>query len=473
MNRNDVYVKHPPFCGKLIALAQTIGFIRMHTRIADPVTEVIAPAEFQGRRTRLMAALTDNDVAVVSGASIRYRNRDAEYPFRQDSDFYYLTGFEEPDSVLVLAPGAESGAATLFCPERDPAREQWTGERLGPERAPQALGVDAAFPNSRLDEVLPRILDGRWCVYAALGENPEFDKRLIACASSARARGAAVGACEFQPLQRLLHEQRLFKSPAEQRLMAAAGEITARAHIDAMRRCRPGLNETQLEGVLVHAFMQAGARAAAYPSIVAGGRNACVMHYVKNDSSLRDGDMVLIDAGCELQHYASDVTRTFPVNGTYAPRQRELYEIVLAGQAAALDAAVPGARCTAPQDAATRVLAQGLIDLGLLGGGLDEVLETAAYQRFTVHRCSHWLGIDVHDVGEYRCNGDWRKLEAGMVLTIEPGLYIPDSFDDIDEAWRGMGVRIEDDVVITATGNRVITDTVPKAAADIEALMRD
>ena len=292
----------------------------MHTRIADPVTEVIAPAEFQSRRTRLMAALTDNDVAVVSGASIRYRNRDAEYPFRQDSDFYYLTGFEEPDSVLVLAPGAESGAATLFCPERDPAREQWTGERLGPERAAQALGVDAAFPNSRLDEVLPRILDGRWCVYAALGENPEFDKRLIACASSARARGAAVGACEFQPLQRLLHEQRLFKSPAEQRLMAAAGEITARAHIDAMRRCRPGLNETQLEGVLVHAFMQAGARAAAYPSIVAGGRNACVMHYVKNDSSLRDGDMVLIDAGCELQHYASDVTRTFPVNGTYAPR---------------------------------------------------------------------------------------------------------------------------------------------------------
>lgn len=443
---------------------------------ADPVAATapgIEPAEFKHRRARLMAALTDTDVAIVPGASIRYRNRDTEYPFRQDSDFYYLTGFEEPDSVVVLAPGAEQ-AAVLFCPARDPAREQWTGERLGPERAPQTLGFDAAFPNSELDEVLPRLLDGRWRVYTALGENPEFDQRLIACASTARARGAATGACEFQPLQRLLHEQRLIKSPAEQRLMAAAGAITARAHMDAMQRCRPGWSETQLEAVLVHAFMQAGARAPAYPSIVAGGRNACVMHYVRNDSVLRDGDMVLIDAGCELQHYASDVTRTFPVNGTYTPRQRELYDLVLASQAAALEAAVPGAPCTAPQDASTRVLAQGLIDLGLLEGGIDETLETETYQRFTVHRCSHWLGIDVHDVGEYRRDGEWRDLQPGMVLTIEPGLYIPDGpeFDDIDEAWRGMGVRIEDDVLIEESGNRVLTDAVPKAAQDIEALMR-
>ena len=434
----------------------------------------IEAAEFRARRERLMAALTGNDIAVVPGASIRYRNRDTEYPFRQDSDFYYLTGFEEPDSVLVLAPGAEPGATVLFCPERDPAREQWTGERLGPERAPEALGVDVAFPNSELDDILPRILDGRWCVHTVLGEYPEFDQRLIACASSARARGANVGGCEFRPLQRLLHEQRLFKSRAEQRLMAAAGTITAHAHIDAMRRCRPGLSETQLEAVLMHAFMQAGAREPAYPSIVAGGNNACVMHYVRNDSLLRDGDLVLIDAGCELQHYASDVTRTFPVNGAYTPRQRELYELVLASQAAALEAAVPGAHCAAPQDAATRVLAARLIDLGLLPPGLDEALETGTYQRFTVHRCSHWLGIDVHDVGEYRCDGDWRKLQAGMVLTIEPGLYIPDSaaFDDIDEAWRGIGIRIEDDVLITASGNTVLSDTVPRAVDDIEALMR-
>lgn len=449
----------------------------MNTHLAaDPVAATalgIEPREFKHRRARLMAALTDIDVAIVPGASIRYRNRDTEYPFRQDSDFYYLTGFEEPDSVLVLAPGAEQ-AAVLFCPARDPAREQWTGERLGPERAPQTLGVDAAFPNSQLDEVLPRLLDGRWRVYTALGENPEFDQRLIACASTARARGAATGACEFQPLQRLLHEQRLIKSPAEQRLMAAAGAITARAHMDAMQRCRPGWSETQLEAVLVHAFMQAGARAPAYPSIVAGGRNACVMHYVRNDSVLRDGDMVLIDAGCELQHYASDVTRTFPVNGTYTPRQRELYDLVLESQAAALEAAVPGAPCTAPQDASTRVLAQGLIDLGLLEGGIEETLETETYQRFTVHRCSHWLGIDVHDVGEYRRDGEWRDLQPGMVLTIEPGLYIPDGpeFDDVDEAWRGMGVRIEDDVLIEKSGNRVLTDAVPKAAQDIEALMR-
>ena len=458
-------------------MAQLLGFIQMNTHIAAaPVTATtpgIEPAEFKDRRARLMAALTDNDVAVIPGASIRYRNRDTEYPFRQDSDFYYLTGFEEPDSVLVLAPGAEP-ASVLFCPGRDPAREQWTGERLGPERAPQTLGVDAAFPNAELDEVLPRLLDCRWRVYTALGENPEFDQRLIACASTARARGATTGACEFQPLQRLLHEQRLIKSPAEQRLMAAAGEITAHAHMDAMRRCRPGWTETQLEAVLVHAFMQAGARAPAYPSIVAAGRNACVMHYVRNDSLLRDGDMVLIDAGCELQHYASDVTRTFPVNGTYSPHQRELYELVLASQAAALEAAVAGAPCTAPQDAATRVLTQGLIDLGLLEGGIEEALETETYQRFTVHRCSHWLGIDVHDVGEYRQGGEWRELQPGMVLTIEPGLYIPDGpdFDDVDEAWRGMGVRIEDDVLIEESGNRVLSDSVPKAAQEIEALMR-
>ena len=448
--------------------------------LAGPVSNLdkakprIEPAEFRARRERLMAALSGNDVAVIPGASIRYRNRDTEYPFRQNSDFYYLTGFEEPDSVLVLAPGAETGATVLFCPERDTAREQWTGERLGPERAPQALGVDIAYPNSELDDILPRILDGRWCVHTVLGEYPEFDQRLIACASGARARGASVGGCEFQPLQRLLHEQRLFKSPAEQRVMAAASAITARAHIDAMQRCRPGMNETQLEAVLLHAFMQAGAREPAYPSIVAGGRNACVMHYVRNDSLLRDGDLVLIDAGCELRHYASDVTRTFPVNGAYTPRQRELYELVLASQAAAFEAAVPGAHCNAPQDAATRALAQGLIDLGLLRQGIDEALETGTYQRFTVHRCSHWLGIDVHDVGEYLCDGDWRELQAGMVLTIEPGLYIPDSaaFDDVDEAWRGIGIRIEDDVLITASGNTVLTDTVPKTVDDIEALMR-
>ena len=445
--------------------------------VADPDTEItpgIKPAEFRDRRARLMASLSENDVAIIPGASIRYRNRDTEYPFRQDSDFYYLTGFEEPDSVLVLAPGAEPGAAVLFCPERDPAREQWTGERLGPERAPQALGVDAAFAHSELNNILPRILDGRWCVHTVLGEYPEFDQRLIESASTARARGANVGGCEFRPLQRLLHEHRLFKSPAEQRLMAAAGEITTRAHIDAMRNCRPNISETQLEAVLLHTFMQGGARAAAYPSIVAGGRNACVMHYVRNDSVLRDGDLVLIDAGCELQHYAADVTRTFPVNGVYTPRQRDLYEIVLAGQAAALEAAVPGALCTAPQDAATRVLAEGLIDLGLLGGGIDEALETETHQRFTVHRCSHWLGIDVHDVGDYRCDGQWRKLEAGMVLTIEPGLYIADnpSFDDVDEAWRGMGVRIEDDVLIEESGNRVLTGSAPKTVRDIEALMR-
>ena len=432
-------------------------------------------AEYRRRRSRLMESMEPGAIAVLPSARIHLRNRDTEYPFRQDSDFHYLTGFDEPEGVLVLAPGREHGEVILFCRERDVAAEQWTGERLGPERAQQVLGVDDAFPYSDLGDILPGMLEGQERIYITLGEYPEFDRQLIEWVTSIRAREAsgAVPPGEFLALKHLLHEQRLFKSAAEQRLMSEAAAITSRAHIRAMGNCGPRLTETQLEAELIYEFMLGGARSPAYSCIVAGGDNACVMHYVKNDAVLRDGDLVLIDAGCEYQHYAADLTRTFPVNGVYSPRQRDLYEVVLNAQSAAIDTARPGAEFNAPHDAATRVLTEGLIDLGILDGELDEAIEAQTFKRFTVHKCSHWLGIDVHDVGDYRIDGQWRVLEPGMVMTVEPGLYIPDneSFADVPKKWRGMGIRIEDDVLIQKSGNVVLTAAVPKAVDEIEALM--
>ena len=424
-----------------------------------------------------MDAMEAGSVALLPSARVQYRNRDAEYPFRQDSDFYYLTGFEEPDSVLVLAPGRPQGETILFCRDRDAQAERYTGERLGPERAAQVLGLDDAFPYADLDDILPGIVEGRERVHVTLGDFPDFDRRLIGWVTELRAKEAS-GASppgEFVSLKSLLHEQRLCKSQAERRLMARAAEITSRAHVRAMRRCAPGVTEGQLEAELVHEFLASGARSPAYPSIVAGGRNACVMHYMRNDAELRDGDLVLIDAGCEFEHYAADLTRTFPVNGTFTAPQRELYELVLSAQRAALDAAVAGADFLAPHQAATRVLAAGLIDLGVLHTGLEEAIESEAYRPYTVHNSSHWLGIDVHDVGDYRVEGAWRTLEPGMAITVEPGLYFPDdgSTADVPAHWRGVGIRIEDDVLIEEHGSRVLTAEVPKTVDEIEALMSD
>ena len=420
-----------------------------------------------------MESMEDGSVALLPSARVQFRNRDAEYPFRQDSDFYYLTGFEEPDCVLALAPGREQGQTILFCRDRDAPAERYAGTRLGPERAAPALGLDDAFPSADLDDILPGIVEGRGRVYLTLGEHPDFDRRLIGWVTDIRAReaGGARPPGEFVSLKTLLHEQRLYKSASERRLMARAAKITARAHVRAMRRCAPGVTEMQLEAEILHEFMTNGARSPAYQSIVAGGRNACVMHYVRNDRVLRDGDLVLIDAGCEYAHYAADVTRTFPVNGVFSGPQREIYELVLAAQAAAIDAAVAGVEFNAPHDAAMRVLTAGLLDLKLLSGSLEEAIETEACRRFTVHKCSHWLGIDVHDVGDYRVEGTWRMLEPGMALTVEPGLYFPEDAQDVPARWRGLGVRIEDDVVIERHGARILTDAVPKTVEEIEALM--
>ena len=450
--------------------------------------------EHQRRRARLMAAMGPGAVAFVPSAELTYRNRDVEHPFRQDSDFHYLTGLAEAGCLLALAPGREAGECVVFCQPRDERMERYRGELLGPERAAAALGVDESLPSDALDAALPGLLAGRSRVYATLGAHPAFDQRLIDGLRTLRGPGPGAGSApdEVVALGRLLHEQRLFKSPTERQLMAHAADITAAAHRRAMRHCAPGMTEAELEAELLHEFTRQGARAPAYPPIVAAGANACVMHYTRNDAPLRDGDLVLIDAGCEHHCYAADVTRTFPANGRFSPPQRDLYEVVLAAQRAALAAAKPGAAFNAPEQAATRLLAQGLIDLGILTGDIDQVLADRAHEPFTIHRCSHWLGLDVHDVGSYRVNGDWRALQPGMALTIEPGLYFPAvPGSPVPAPWLGMGVRIEDDVVIgrpapalaepspapppadaeRAEGAQILSAAVPKAIDDIEALM--
>ena len=435
----------------------------------------IARAEFKRRQRALMELMDEGSVAIVPSANTHIRNRDVEYVFRQDSDFYYLTGFTEPDALLVLVPGRDHGEVILFCQERDPKFETYNGERVGPERAAQVLGVDDGFPISDMDDILPGLLEGRQRIYMTLGEYPEVDRRVLGWTADIRAResGGAVPPGEFVALKHLLHELRLYKSPKELEIMRKAASITTAAHKRAMRRAAPGVTELQLEAELTYTFMDNGARSPAYPSIVAGGKNACVLHYIDNSATLRKGDLVLIDAGCEFDHYAADVSRTFPVTGRYSKAQRQLYDIVLEAQLAAIDVCRPGADFAAPHEAAVRVMVQGLIDLQIIDGELDEVLADESYRRFCPHKSSHWLGLDVHDVGDYRLDGAWRELEPGMVLTIEPGIYIRDDEDteDVPARYRGIGIRIEDDVLITKTGHEVLTADVPKDPDEIEALM--
>lgn len=423
-----------------------------------------------------MSHMAPDSVAVLPAAGVRLRNRDTEYLFRQDSDFFYLTGFDEPDAVLVLAPGRAHGQVILFCREREPRAELYDGERLGPERAVEKLQVDDSFPVNDMDDILPGMLEGRERIYINLGEYPEFDNRLMHWVTMIRAReaGGSIPPGEFVALKHLLHEQRLYKSAAELRIMREAARITCSAHRRAMRACRPGVSELDLEAELVHEFLSNGARTAAYPSIVGGGSNGCVLHYTRNSARLRKGDLVLIDAGCEYQHYASDVTRTFPVSGEFSRSQRALYEIVLEANRVAIDRCRPGEHFMAPHEAAVRVMVEGLVGLKLLPGDVDEIIDTEAYRVFCPHNSSHWLGSDVHDVGDYRVEGAWRELEPGMVLTIEPGIYIPpgEPSDHLPPRWRGIGIRIEDDVHITRDGHEVLTADAPKSVADMARAMK-
>lgn len=411
-------------------------------------------------------------IAVVPAAQETIRNRDTEYPFRQNSDFYYLTGFVEANALLVLIPGRSMGETILFCEERLLDLEQWTGERMGPDRAAQMLGVDDAFPISDLGDILPGLLEGQTRIHTTLGEQPEFDKDLLGWIKELQIRAVhgIVAPGEIVALSHLLHDLRLYKSPAELKIMRKAAAITCKAHARAMRICEPGGTEAMLEAEIIYEFMRNGARFPAYPCIVGGGANACVMHYTRNSDELRAGDLVLIDAGCEYEHYASDVTRTFPVNGRFSQAQKQLYNLVLRAQLAAIKAVQAGNSFDKPHNIAIRVMVEGLLELGLLSGDVDVLIESEQYKTFCPHKTSHWMGLDVHDVGDYRVGEVWREMEPGMVLTIEPGLYIPDR-DEYAQPFRGMGIRIEDDVLVTRDGHEVLTQQAVKTVQEIEALM--
>lgn len=434
---------------------------------------MIQRKEFARRRRQLMDMMTPNSIAIIPAARERIRNRDVEYAFRQDSDFYYLSGFGEPESVVALIPEREHGEYVLFCRERNREMEIWNGYRAGPEGAVRQYGADDAFPITDLDEILPGLIEGRERVYYAMGRDPEFDRHVMEWVNTIRAkvRSGAHPPGEFIALDHVLHEMRLYKSTQEIAVMEKAAGISAAAHVRAMQVCEPGMYEYQLEAEFLHEFTRHGSRSPAYSSIVGGGANACILHYRENNAVLNDGDLVLIDAGCELEHYASDITRTFPVNGKFSPQQKAVYEIVLAAQYAAIKAVKPGNHWNAPHEAAVREITKGLVKVGLLTGKVDELIKTEAYRAFFMHRTGHWLGMDVHDVGDYKVEGEWRTLEAGMVLTVEPGIYISPDNTQVDEEWRGIGVRIEDDVVVTGRGHKVLTDGVPKEVDEIEDLM--
>jgi Xaa-Pro aminopeptidase len=433
---------------------------------------MIGTNEFVRRRRQLMRMAGRDAIVIVPAAPERVRNNDSHYPYRQDSDFHYLSGFPEPDAVLALIPGREQGETILFCRERDAERERWDGARAGTEGAVRDHAFDDAFPIDDIDDILPGMIEGRARVYYHFGRDPEFDLKLIGWVNRVRAdvRKGAVPPHEFVALSHLLHDLRLYKSRAELRLMRKSARIAADAHVRAMRSVRPGMNEHEVEAELLHEFRRHGA-VASYEPIVGGGANACVLHYRANDAELRDGDLLLIDAGAEYECYASDITRTFPVNGKFSPEQRALYDIVLAAQTAAIDEVRPGRSFDAYHEAAVRAITRGLIRIGLLEGSLEKNLRDHAYRRFYMHKTGHWLGLDVHDVGDYRVDGEFRMLEPGMVVTVEPGLYIAPESKKVPARWRGIGIRIEDDIVVTRGDPEILTEAVPRDPDAIEALM--
>ena len=433
----------------------------------------IPRTEYVRRRKALMAEMEPNSIAILPAAPMYIRNRDVEHIYRQDSDFQYLSGFPEPEAVIALIPGREHGEYVLFCRERDPARELWDGLRAGQDGAISEYGADDAFPIGDIDDILPGLIEGRSRVYYAIGSNQEFDHRLMEWINTIRskARQGAQPPNEFVALDHLLHDLRLYKSANEIKVMKQAAEISARAHIRAMQASRAGLYEYHLEAELDYEFRKGGAKMPAYGSIVAAGKNACILHYRENDALLKDGDLVLIDAGCEIDCYASDITRTFPVSGRFSPEQKAIYELVLAANEEAFKHIEPGRHWNEAHEATVRVITAGLVELGLLQGDVDELIAAEAYKAFYMHRAGHWLGMDVHDVGDYKVGGEWRVLEPGMAMTVEPGIYIAADNQDVAKKWRGIGVRIEDDVVVTRNGCEILTSGVPKTVAEIEALM--
>jgi len=432
---------------------------------------VLNKKHFARRRKRVLAALGADAVAIIPAASEQLRNRDTHYIFRQSSDFRYLTGFDEPDAFLVLAPKHELGASILFVRPRDAAREQWDGRRAGVAGALKQYGVDQAFTLDEMDAKMPELLAGREQVFAPLGEDIGFAQRLFGWLAAVRRlqRAGVKAPSAWQDSAPVLHEMRLFKDEDELKVLREACRISALGHIAAMQACRPGAAEYQLEAELLRTFRQHGGEAA-FPSIVAGGQNACILHYTENRDTLKQGELVLVDAGCEWGGYCGDISRTFPVGGRFSDAQRDVYNVVLAAQQAAIDAVRPGASFDQPHQAAVQVLTEGLVDLKLLKGKVSKLIEKEAYKRFYMHKTGHWLGMDTHDVGAYKVDGAWRPLEPGMVLTVEPGLYI-DAGRDVPKELRNIGIRIEDDVLVTREGHEVLTEAVPKSVEALEAMV--
>ena len=435
---------------------------------------MIKQKEYAKRRLQLMRMAGEGSVIIVCAAPARFRNSDVHYPYRQNSDFLYLTGFRESDAILVMTPDEGEGNCVLFCRERDPEREMWDGRMAGLGGAVKDFGMDQAFAYEEIGKRLPVMLQNRERIYYDLGRSPQFDQRLIGWLNEFRGRPRKNFHApeEIHALDHMLHDLRLYKTREELAVMRKSADVAVEAHQRAMRACRPGMNEADIHAELLHTFTRHHCEPS-YSPIVAGGANACVLHYIANRDTLNDGDLLLIDSGAEYDGYASDVTRTFPVNGKFSSEQRDLYEVVLAAQLAAIDKARPGAAWQEVHDEAVRVATQGMIDLGILKLSLDEEIEQEGYKHFYVHNTGHWLGLDVHDVGEYLIDGHSRELEPGMVMTVEPGIYIPPNDTSVRKCFRGIGIRIEDDVAITKGDPQVLTGGLAKTVKGVEALMAE
>jgi Xaa-Pro aminopeptidase len=429
-------------------------------------------AEFARRRRQLVRLMGRNSIAIIPAAPTRTRNNDVEHPYRQDSDFHYLTGFGEPEAVAVLVPGRAAAEYILFVRDRDPLRETWDGRRAGPDGAVEKHAADDAFPIGDLDEILPGLMENRERVYYAMGTHPEFDQKVLGWLQVLRnqARNGRHPPQEMVALDHVLHDMRLFKSRVETGLMRESARIAAAAQLRAMRYTRPGRYEFEIAAELMHEYGRHNATAS-YQPICGSGANSCILHYHENDARLADGDLLLVDAGAEYQYYASDITRTWPVNGRFSPAQREVYEVVLEAQHAAFAATKPGNHWNEAHEAAVLAVTRGLLSLGLLKGRVPKLIKDGAYRRFFMHRTGHWLGMDVHDVGDYKVGDEWRVLEPGMAMTVEPGIYIPAGSRGVPKRFWNIGIRIEDDVIVTGSGCEILTADVPTSPDAIEAVM--
>ncbi len=436
---------------------------------------MIKMSEFAKRRKELMQKIGSDSIYILTAAPSVKRNHYHEYPYRQNSDFYYLTGFQEPEAVLILAPKRKEGEFILFNRVRDREMEIWDGYRAGQEGARKTFGADQAFPIHELEKRLPGLLEGRETIHYPLGRNKDYDQIILNAVSNVRGkiRSGIQSPLAFVDTEPSIHEMRLIKSPAEIELMRKAAQISVSAHIRAMQVCAPGMNEYQLEAEMTHEFQRHGARFCAYTPIIGSGENTCILHYNNNDKVIKNGAMVLIDAGCEYQNYASDITRTFPANGRFSPEQKAIYEIVLEAQLAGIKAIKPGVAWTTIDTVCVRIITEGLVDVGLLKGKVDDLIEKRAYFPFYMHRSGHWLGLDTHDAGRYNVEGKWRKLQPGMVRTVEPGIYISSDLKGVHKRWHNIGVRIEDDILVTKKGSEVLSANLPKTVADIEATMTE